>query len=128
MGTCAGWGGSQRLARVIGVRRALDLMFSARWLDAEDARSFGLANYVVDDGKLHHEAMAYCMKLAERSRTGLYETKHLRAREPGSRLRMAWRSRSRPRSRASWGMTLPRALQPSRSEGRPGSPGHRRQA
>lgn len=76
-GLIPGWGGSQRLARALGVRRALDLMFSARWLDAEEARSFGLVNTIVDDDKLHHDAMAYCAKLAERSRIGLAEMKRL---------------------------------------------------
>ena len=76
-GLIPGWGGSQRLARVLGVRRALDLMFSARWLDAEEARSYGLVNTVVDDDKLHHDALAYCVKLTERSRTGLAEMKRL---------------------------------------------------
>lgn len=79
-GLVPGWGGSQRLTRIIGLRRTLDLMFSARWLDAEEAKSCGLVNYVVDDEKLHQEAMAYCVKLAERSRNGLHQMKRL-ARE-----------------------------------------------
>lgn len=79
-GLVPGWGGSQRLPRAIGARRALDLMFSARWLDADEAKSFGLVNYVTDDDKLQQDAMAYCMKLAERSRIGLGRMKRL-ARE-----------------------------------------------
>ncbi len=79
-GLVPGWGGSQRLARVIGMRRALDLMFSARWLNAEEARAIGLVNYVVDDDDLWDEAQAYTLKLAERSRAGLAEMKRL-ARE-----------------------------------------------
>lgn len=79
-GLVPGWGGSQRLARVIGMRRALDLMFSARWLEAEEALAIGLVNYVVDDDDLWDEAMAYTLKLAERSRAGLGAMKRL-ARE-----------------------------------------------
>lgn len=85
-GLIPGWGGTQRLARVMGVRRALDLMFSARWLEAEDARAAGLVNYVVDDDKLNDESIAYCVKLTERSRAGLAEMKRL-ARE-GVELRL----------------------------------------
>jgi enoyl-CoA hydratase/carnithine racemase len=81
-GLLPGWGGSQRLTRTIGMRRAIDLMFSARWLDAEEAKSVGLVNYIVDDEVLHQEAMNYCTKLAERSRIGLREMKRL-ARESG---------------------------------------------
>lgn len=86
-GLIPGWGGSQRLARLLGVRRALDLMLSARWLEAEEARAVGLVNHVVDDERLDEEAMAYCVKLAERSRTGLAQMKRL-ARE-GVELRLA---------------------------------------
>jgi enoyl-CoA hydratase/carnithine racemase len=85
-GLIPGWGGSQRLARVMGVRPALDLMLSARWLDAHESRTAGLVNYVVDDDKLNDEAMAYCVKLTERSRAGLAEMKRL-ARE-GVELRL----------------------------------------
>jgi len=37
-GLIPGWGGSQRLVRLMGLRRALDLMFSARWLKADEAQ------------------------------------------------------------------------------------------
>ncbi len=45
-GLIPGWGGSQRLPRLIGLRRALDLFYSARWLSADDARAIGLVNHV----------------------------------------------------------------------------------
>ncbi|MGE0487520.1 MAG: enoyl-CoA hydratase/isomerase family protein [Gammaproteobacteria bacterium] len=76
-GLVPGWGGTQRLPRIVGVRRALDLMFSARWIDASEARDWGLVNYVVADGALHAEALAYCEKLARRSRPGLACMKRL---------------------------------------------------
>ena len=64
-----GGGNSQRLTRVLGRRRALDLMFSARWLGAEEALEWGLVNYVVDDEVLLDEAMAYAKKVASHSAT-----------------------------------------------------------
>jgi enoyl-CoA hydratase/carnithine racemase len=76
-GLIPGWGGSQRLPRAIGLSRALDLMFSARRLDAEEAKSFGLVNYLVEDDNLHREAVTYCKKLCERSRSGLAVMKRL---------------------------------------------------
>lgn len=36
-GLVPGGGGSQRLPRLVGLRRALDLMFTARWLEPEEA-------------------------------------------------------------------------------------------
>ena len=66
-----GGGGTQRLARIVGLRRALDLMFTARWLDAAEAERWGLFNHVVPDGELDARARAYCAGLAARSRHGL---------------------------------------------------------
>ncbi len=79
-GLIPGWGGSQRLTRLMGLRRALDLMFSARWLKADEAKEAGLVNYIVPDEELRQAALAYCQKIATRSRPGIAEMKRL-ARE-----------------------------------------------
>jgi len=79
-GLVPGWGGSQRLTRLLGLRLALDLFFSARWMKSQEAHAAGLVNYVVSDDRLNDEAMEYCKTLATRSRTGLAEMKRL-ARE-----------------------------------------------
>ena len=79
-GLIPGWGGSQRLARLMGQRRALDLMFSARWLKADEAKESGLVNYIVPDDELHKAAQDYCQKISTRSRPGIAEMKRL-ARE-----------------------------------------------
>jgi len=76
-GLIPGWGGSQRLTRLLGLRRALDLFYSARWMKSKEAQAVGLVNYVVDDDKLHDEAMEYCKILTTRSRIGLAEMKRL---------------------------------------------------
>lgn len=76
-GLLPGWGGSQRLPRMIGARRALDLLYSARWLGADEAREMGLINYVVNDDTLHECAFDYCRELAERSPRGLSAMKRL---------------------------------------------------
>jgi len=79
-GLIPGWGGSQRLTRVMGLRRALDLMFSARWLKADEAKDAGLVNYIVPDADLHKAAQEYCQTIATRSRPGIAEMKRI-ARE-----------------------------------------------
>ena len=79
-GLIPGWGGSQRLTRLMGLRRALDLMFSARWLKADEAKEAGLVNYIVPDADLHKAALEYCQTIATRSRPGIAEMKRL-ARE-----------------------------------------------
>ena len=79
-GLVPGWGGSQRLPRIAGLRRALDLFYSARWLDAATAQQWGLVNHVVDADQLGAEALAYCHAVGTRSRGGLATMKRL-ARE-----------------------------------------------
>ncbi len=79
-GLVPGWGGSQRLARRVGLGRALDLMFSARWVGAEEARDWGLVNHVAPDDGLAEAALAYCRGLAGKSAAGLALMKRL-ARE-----------------------------------------------
>ncbi len=76
-GLVPGWGGSQRLTRLIGRRRAIELMFSARWLNAEQALDFGLVNYVEEDDTLFDSALAYCQQLCQRSSAGLALMKQL---------------------------------------------------
>jgi enoyl-CoA hydratase len=76
-GLVPGWGGSQRLPRIVGLRRGLDLFFSARWIDASTALQWGLVNYVVEPGKLAEASLAYCTQLATRSRGGLALMKRL---------------------------------------------------
>jgi enoyl-CoA hydratase/carnithine racemase len=76
-GLVPGGGNSQRLTRVLGRRRALELMLSARWLDASEAERFGLVNYVVPDDALFDDAFAYCKKLASHSASGLATIKRM---------------------------------------------------
>jgi enoyl-CoA hydratase len=76
-GLLPGWGGSQRFARMVGLRRSLDLLFSARWIDAETALQWGLVNYVVEGDRLVAAATEYCTTLATRSRAGLAAMKRL---------------------------------------------------
>lgn len=45
-------GGTQRLPRLIGLSRSLDLMLTGRELDAEEALHFGLVNRLTDDNVL----------------------------------------------------------------------------
>jgi enoyl-CoA hydratase len=49
-GLVAGGGGSQRLPRLIGARRAKELMLLGGWLGAAEARAWGLVNRVVPAG------------------------------------------------------------------------------
>ncbi len=47
LGIIPGYGGTQRLSRLVGTGRALDLLLSGRMIDANTALQWGLANEVV---------------------------------------------------------------------------------
>ena len=76
-GFLPGWGASERLPRLIGPRRALDLMYSGRMLSSAEAWDWGLVNKVVSDEALTDEALAYCANLTTRSRSGLTAMKRM---------------------------------------------------
>ena len=58
LGLIPGFGGTQRLARIVGKGRALDLLLTGRTIDAAEALSMGLVNRVVPAGSLMSEARA----------------------------------------------------------------------
>ncbi len=76
-GLIPGWGGTQRLPRLVGLRRALDLMYSGRWLSSEEAMDWGLVNAVYEDGELQDKAMGYASQLAKRNPEGIAAMKSL---------------------------------------------------
>jgi enoyl-CoA hydratase/carnithine racemase len=50
IGTVPGAGGTQRLPRIVGIAKALELMFSAETIDAAEAYRIGLVNRLVQAG------------------------------------------------------------------------------
>ncbi|MDP3704984.1 MAG: enoyl-CoA hydratase/isomerase family protein [Legionellaceae bacterium] len=57
LGVIPGYGGTQRLARLIGKGRALDLCLTGRFIDAETAKHWGLVSEVIPQETLIYEAM-----------------------------------------------------------------------
>lgn len=76
-GLVPAWGATQRLPRLVGMNRSLDLMYSGRWIDAATAQQWGLASYVVAPEVLQAEALRYCEQLAARSRPAVAAMKRL---------------------------------------------------
>jgi enoyl-CoA hydratase len=61
LGLIPGYGGTQRLPRLVGMGRALELLLTGATIDAATAHAWGLVNKVVEPAELH----ATAQKLAE---------------------------------------------------------------
>jgi enoyl-CoA hydratase len=66
LGLIPGAGGTQRLPRLVGRGRALDIMLTGREVDAGEAEAIGLVDRVVD-GDVTAEALAFAGQLARLS-------------------------------------------------------------
>jgi enoyl-CoA hydratase/carnithine racemase len=77
IGAFPGAGGTQRLPRVVGVSRALQLMLTGEPVTSEYALSIGLVNEVVAAEELDARAEALARLLASRSATALAAIKRL---------------------------------------------------
>lgn len=71
IGAVAGWGGTSRLARLVGRGRAADLLLTGRPIDAAEALAIGLVQRVVPGARLREEAAALARELAARSPAAL---------------------------------------------------------
>lgn len=49
LGVIPGYGGTQRLVQLVGKGRALEIMLSGRMVDATEAHTMGLVNYIVTE-------------------------------------------------------------------------------
>jgi len=67
IGVCPGWGGTQRLQRIVGIAKAKELIYTGRMVKADEAKSIGLANQVVELPKLMEEATNMAKMIAQNS-------------------------------------------------------------
>ena len=67
LGIIPGFGGTQRLLRLVGRGRALEMLLTGDPIDAQEAYRVGLVNQVVPDGDLMETAVALARKLAEQA-------------------------------------------------------------
>jgi enoyl-CoA hydratase len=65
LGIIPGWGGTQRLPRLVGRGRALEILLSGEQLEARRAWDLGLVNQVVEPDQLAQVAQEVADKLAE---------------------------------------------------------------
>ena len=77
VGILPGGGGTQRLSRLIGISRALDLILHAKLLTPEEAHNLGIINKLIPADNFKHELTSYCEDLATRAPIALQQVKKI---------------------------------------------------
>jgi enoyl-CoA hydratase len=68
VGVTPGGGNSQRLPRLVGEKKAKELLFTSEFISAKEAERIGLINRVVPSEKLEEEVMQLATKIASQPR------------------------------------------------------------
>jgi len=77
LGVMPGIGGTQRLTRLVGKSKAMDMILTGRMMDAAEAERAGLVSRVVPVDKLMEEALAAATKIAGQSPLAVMMNKEL---------------------------------------------------
>jgi enoyl-CoA hydratase len=75
LGVIPGFGGTQRLARLVGKANALDLVLTGRMVDADEALRIGLVNRVVPEGEALAQALTLAGEISAKSPFALKQAK-----------------------------------------------------
>jgi 3-hydroxyacyl-CoA dehydrogenase len=68
LGLLPGAGGTQRLPRIVGVEKALEMVTSGQHVPAKDCLAMGLVDEIAEEGKLRDAAIAFARKAAAEGR------------------------------------------------------------
>jgi len=77
LGVVAGFGGTQRLTRLLGRNRALELLLTGRMVKADEALRLGLANQVVTPEQLPAAGMELARTIASKGPVAVRLTKQI---------------------------------------------------
>ncbi|MCO6479815.1 MAG: enoyl-CoA hydratase/isomerase family protein [Phaeodactylibacter sp.] len=66
LGLLPGGGGTQRLPRLIGIQKALDMMLTGKNIFAYRAKKIGLVDELTEEGKLHQAAVMMAKRLIKK--------------------------------------------------------------
>ena len=75
LGIIPGAGGTQRLTRLVGPAKAKDLIFSGRFVQADEALRIGLVDRVVPDEQVYAEAVAWASRFSSAAALALRAAK-----------------------------------------------------
>jgi 3-hydroxyacyl-CoA dehydrogenase len=68
LGLLPGAGGTQRLPRIVGPQRALEMVTSGQHVPAQECKAMGLVDEIVEEGKLRDGAIAFAHRIAAEGR------------------------------------------------------------
>lgn len=71
LGVIPGYGGTQRLAQLVGKGKAMELVLTATMIGADEAHSLGLVNYTVEQDDLLNTAKGLAKKMMKNAPTAL---------------------------------------------------------
>ena len=77
LGIIPGFGGTQRLPRLVGPAKALEMNLVGDAISADEAYEFGLANRVVPDHELFDTALAWARKLGGQAPLAVEQVKRV---------------------------------------------------
>ena len=55
------------LPKIVGISKALELCFSGKIINADEAKEIGLVSYIFEDEEMLEKALIYCQELAQES-------------------------------------------------------------
>lgn len=71
LGIIPGFGGSQRLARLVGIAHAKELIYTGKVIDSQEALKIGLVNRVFNSEELESETMKLADSIAKQSTSAI---------------------------------------------------------
>lgn len=77
IGLIPGWGGTQRLTRLVGKTKAKELVFTGRIIDAKTAEQLGILNMVVPADKFRETVRQFATELAQKAPVAIKVAKAL---------------------------------------------------
>lgn len=77
LGVMPGWGGSYRLANLVGINRAKEMFFTGRQIDAKQAYEWGIVNHVFAKEKMDEKLEQILADILKNDRKVLQLTKEI---------------------------------------------------